>query len=251
MEKTLWMVLVTLLAFTVVGCASDTYFYTPGDMSSAPEASAEAAVSVVSEPLEPVASDGVVESASAAASSAGSNVLVAYFSVMETDGVDTLAGASRVVVDDQPIGNTEYVAQLIAQETNGDVARIETVQEYPTTHDPLLEFAYEEKAQNARPELVSVPDVAAYDTIFLGYPNWNADLPMPMYTLLEQVDMSGKTIVPFTTHGGSGFSRTVGTIQELQPNATVSSDGLSISRNNVAECEIEVSERLVGLGYGA
>lgn len=60
----------------------------------------------------------------------------------------------------------------------------------------------------------------SYDIIFLGYPNWNADLPMPLYTLLEQTDLSGKTIVPFTTHGGSGFSRTIQTIQELQPNAT-------------------------------
>ena len=73
----------------------------------------------------------------------------------------------------------------------------------------------------------------SYDIIFLGYPNWNADLPMPLYTLLEQTDLSGKTIVPFTTHGGSGFSRTIQTIQELQPNATVISDGLSISRNSV------------------
>ena len=61
----------------------------------------------------------------------------------------------------------------------------------------------------------------SYDIIFLGYPNWNADLPMPLYTLLEQTDLSGKTIVPFTTHGGSGFSRTIQTIQELQPNQQI------------------------------
>ena len=88
----------------------------------------------------------------------------------------------------------------------------------------------------------------SYDIIFLGYPNWNADLPMPLYTLLEQTDLSGKTIVPFTTHGGSGFSRTIQTIQELQPNATVVSDGLSISRNSVAQTEGDVASWVSGLG---
>ena len=88
----------------------------------------------------------------------------------------------------------------------------------------------------------------SYDIIFLGYPNWNADLPMPLYTLLEQTDLSGKTIVPFTTHGGSGFSRTIQTIQELQPNATVISDGLSISRNGVAQAEGDVASWVSGLG---
>ena len=88
----------------------------------------------------------------------------------------------------------------------------------------------------------------SYDIIFLGYPNWNADLPMPLYTLLEQTDLSGKTIVPFTTHGGSGFSRTIQTIQELQPNSTVVSDGLSISRNSVAQAEGDVASWVSGLG---
>lgn len=59
----------------------------------------------------------------------------------------------------------------------------------------------------------------------------NADLPMPLYTFLEEYDFIGKTIIPFTTHGGSGFSRIIQIISELQPNATVISDGLSISRS--------------------
>lgn len=91
-------------------------------------------------------------------------------------------------------------------------------------------------------------NLGSYDIIFLGYPNWNADLPMPLYTLLEQTDLSGKTIVPFTTHGGSGFSRTIQAIQELQPNATVISDGLSISRNSVAQAESDVASWVSGLG---
>lgn len=173
--------------------------------------------------------------------------LIAYFSVMETDGVDTVAGASRVAVNGEILGNNQYIAQIIQRETGGDLFSIETVQEYPTTHDPLLEFAYNEKAENARPELAThIENPDSYDVIFLGFPNWNADLPMPLYTFLEEYDFSGKTIIPFTAHGGSGFSRTIQTISELQPNATVISDGLSISRNSVSGAESDVVKWVSG-----
>lgn len=169
------------------------------------------------------------------------NILVAYFSVMETDGVDTVSSASRVAVNGEVLGNNEYIARIIQRETGGELFSIETVQGYPTTHDSLLEFAYNEKADNARPELsTQIENPDSYDVIFLGYPNWNADLPMPFYTFLEEYDFSGKTIIPFTTHGGSGFSRTIQTISELQPNANVISDGLSIFRDNVSEAENDV-----------
>ena len=114
------------------------------------------------------------------------NILIAYFSVPETDGTDTVAGASRVVVDGEVLGNNQYIAQLIQQEAGGDLFRIETVQEYPGTHDELLDFAYNELSENARPELSSqIENLDDYDVIFLGYPNCNADLPMPLYTFLE------------------------------------------------------------------
>lgn len=180
------------------------------------------------------------------------NILIAYFSVMETDGVDTVAGASRVAVNGEVLGNNEYIAQIIQRETGGDLFAIETVQDYPATHDPLLEFAYNEKADNARPELATqIENLDSYDVIFLGYPNWNADLPMPLYTFLEEYDFSGKTIIPFTTHGGSGFSRTIQTISELQPNATVISDGLSISRNSVSGAESDVVDWVNGFNLNA
>lgn len=166
------------------------------------------------------------------------NILIAYFSVPETDGVDTVAGVSRVVVDGEVLGNNQYIAQLIQQEVGGDLFRIETVQEYPGSHDPLLEFAYNERAEDARPELATqIENLDSYSVIFLGYPNWNADLPMPLYTFLEEYDFSGKTIIPFTAHGGSGFSRTIQTIQQLQPGAAVIEDGLSISRNRVSDAQ--------------
>ena len=153
----------------------------------------------------------------------------------ETDGTDTVANASRVATEDGVVGNTQFIAQAIQQAVGGDLFAIETVQEYPGTHDPLLEFAYNELREDARPELASqIENLDQYDVIFLGYPNWNADLPMPLYTFLESYDFAGKTIVPFVTHGGSGFSRTISTIQSLQPEATVLEDGFSVARSNMA-----------------
>ena len=166
----------------------------------------------------------------------GANILIAYFTVPETDDVDTVSSASRVATDNGVVGNTQFIAQAIQQAVGGDLFAIETVQQYPGTHDELLDFAYNELRENARPELASqIENLDDYDTIFLGYPNWNSDLPMPLYTFLESYDFSEKTIIPFVTHGGSGFSRTVSTIQELQPEATVIEDGLSISRGDVAD----------------
>ena len=70
---------------------------------------------------------------------------------------------------------------------------------------------------------------------------------MPLYTFLEQYDFGGKTIIPFTVHGGSGFSRTIQTIEELQPDAAVVEDGLSVSRNSVSEAQSEVADWVAGL----
>ena len=153
------------------------------------------------------------------AATGSSDILIAYFSVPEdvdTEGIDADAGASIVVDDGQVKGNLEYTAGIIQQTTGGDLLRIETVDQY--------------------------------DTILLGYPNWWGDMPMPLYTFLEENDFAGKTIIPFTVHGGSGFSNTVDTIAQLQPDAQVSSDGLSISRNDVADAADEITSWAEGLG---
>ena len=112
-----------------------------------------------------------------------------------------------------------------------------------------MDQAAEEQDENARPELATqIENPDQYDTILLGYPNWWGDMPMPLYTFLEEYDFAGKTIIPFTAHGGSGFSNTVSTIAELQPDAQVSEEGLSISRNEVADAADEISAWAEGLG---
>lgn len=151
------------------------------------------------------------------------HVLIAYFSIPEnvdTNGVDAVASASVVVSDGEKLGNTEYVARIIQKTVGGELFRIETVQQYPPEHETLVDRADDEKRKKFRPELFShLSDISKYDIIILGYPNWWADLPMPVYSFLEEYDFGAKTIIPFVTHGGSGFSSTLNTISELQPGA--------------------------------
>ena len=182
----------------------------------------------------------------------GSHVLIAYFTVPEdvkTSDNDAVAGASIVVKDSEKMGNTEYVAGLVQKTVGGSLFRIETKDAYPLEHDTLVDQAAEEQEKDLRPELSShVEDFEQYDTVILGYPNWWGDLPMPVYSFLEEYDFGGKTIIPFVTHGGSGFSATRDTISKLQPDASVSSNTLSLSRQDVAAGEDDVKAWAESLG---
>lgn len=181
-----------------------------------------------------------------------SNILIAYFTMPEdidVSGIDADAGASIVVKDGEVMGNLEYMALTIQQAVGGDLFRIETQESYPLDHEPLVDQAAEEQDENARPALAThIENLEQYDTILLGYPNWWGDMPQALYTFLEEYDFSGKTIIPFTAHGGSGFAGTVGTIERLQSEAIVRDDGLSISRNDVADSAEEVRQWALNLG---
>lgn len=165
-------------------------------------------------------------------------ILIAYFSVPEnvtTEGIDANAGASIVVRNNNVLGNMQYMAMTIQEAIGGELFRIETTEQYPLEHSELVDKAKLEQNKDVRPELAThIDNLNQYDTIFLGYPNWWGDMPQPLYTFLEEYDFSGKTIIPFNSHGGSGFSNTIKEIKKLQPDATVSNEGLSISRNDVS-----------------
>ncbi len=241
MKKLTAMLLCAVTVLSLSACGSQ-------DKEEETQTRTETQAEAQSESTEAVNENNEDSQITTAEISGNSNILIAYFGVPETDGTDTEAGASRVAVDGEVLGNNEYIAQIIQQETGGDLFAIETVQEYPGTHEELLEFAYEELQEDARPELAAkIENLDSYDTIFLGFPNWNADLPMPLYTFLEEYDFSGKTIIPFTTHGGSGFSSTIRTIESLQPDAIVVENGLSVSRNNVAGAQNDVIDWIANL----
>ena len=243
-----WMI-TTIFALTVAGCSQDNSSGQAADSSNTQEETDGANAQGAPEDTGDTASSDT--GTAQEGQSESSNVRIAYFSVPEdvdTEGIDANAGASIVVRDGQVMGNLEYMANVIQQTIGGDLFRIETVEEYPLDHEPLVDQAAEEQDEEARSELsTQIENPDQYDTILLGYPNWWGDMPMALYTFLEEYDFSGKTIIPFTAHGGSGFSDTVDTIAELQPDAEVSEEGLSISRNDVADAQEEISSWAQGL----
>ena len=176
------------------------------------------------------------------------NTLVVYFSMPETTDSKNMTEEednSTVVIDGEVMGNTQYVAMEIQEKMNADIFRIEPETAYTTNHEELVDIASKEQEENARPEIKDkISDFEQYDTIFVGYPIWWSDLPMIMYSFFDEYDFSDKTIIPFSTHGGSGLADTISTIRELEPNANVYEQGLSISRNDVENSSEEISQWL-------
>ncbi len=184
----------------------------------------------------------------------GSTILIAYFSrVGNTDfpaDVDAVSSASLLKKNEDLCGNTQYIAELIQQYTGGDLFLIQTEDKYPAIYDQVDQQGGEEHRSGIRPKLAThVENMDDYSIIFLGYPIWYYDMPMAVYSFLEEYDLSGKTIIPFVTSGASGFTGTLSTIQEIQPEANVETDGFDVKHSKVADVTAEdVKEWLDGVG---
>ena len=143
----------------------------------------------------------------------GKKILVAYFSW----GGNTRGIAQKIE------------AQLKTQGASVDVFVIEPVKAYSSNYNTCLEEAQRDQRAQARPPLKnSIANMAQYDTIILGYPNWWASIPMPIATFLESYDFSGKTIIPFCSHGGGRFGKSLTAIAKLAPRAKLA-EGLSVN----------------------
>ena len=119
-------------------------------------------------------------------------------------------------------GNTEVIAEMIADLTGGDLFEVETVKTYPADYYACIDEAKAELRQGARPELKAYPDsLDGYDTIFVGYPNWWGTMPMAMFTFLEHYDWSGKTICTLCTNEGSGMGSSERDLKKVCAGATV------------------------------
>ena len=196
--------------------------------------------------VQTTATDGKTEQAvSSVTSEASSNILIAYFSNPQTDATDADTSASRNLESDTIKGNVEYAAELIQAKVGGDMFRIETVEPYPAVYRDTTDKALDEQRANARPELKNSIDLSGYDTIYLGYPNWWGDMPMALYTFLEQYDLSGKTVNVFVCHGGSRASSTLSTIKSLQPSASISDNVLTLYWTDIPNAPVLVNEWIV------
>ena len=168
-------------------------------------------------------------------------VLVAYFSRV----------GEQYSVGNITEGNTAIIAKMIANKTGGDLFEIKVKNDnYPKGYTELTEYAKAEMNQNARPEIVGkVDNFEQYDTIFIGFPIWWGDKPMPVYTFLDSYDFKGKTIIPFCTHEGSGYCGEQG----MANTGAKIIKGLAIyghtAQNDRIEAEKQVTQWLKGIGF--
>ena len=216
MKKILGILLACTMVFALAGCSSggttSQFSDTGSGISSQPEA-----VSQASAP----------DSQSEESTSEEGGVLVAYFSWS---------------------GNTEGVADLIAQQTGGDLFEIAPATPYTDDYDTLLDIARQEQAEDARPELANtVENWDSYDVVFVGYPNWWSDAPMAVYTFLESYDFTGKTLVPFNTSSSGGFGRSLDGVAQSAPGAEIL-EGLALTERELDDASNQVSAWLSGLG---
>ncbi len=207
--KRMTALLLTLLMVFLTACGGTSAQNDPPDESNPP----------ISTPADDDAA--AVDKESEPTDRETSNILVAYFS---------------------HTGNTEVIAGMIAEQTGGDLFHVETTTVYPEEYNDLIAQARQEQDDEARPELASsVADMDAYDTVFIGYPNWWGTMPMTMFTFLESYDFSGKTVVPFCTHEGSALGSSESDIAELLPDAELL-DGLAVRGQTAQNRQDEARE---------
>jgi flavodoxin len=145
-------------------------------------------------------------------------------------------------------GNTREIANQIHSKVGGDIFEILTVQTYPQNYNAVVKQARKEQDSNYRPQLQSkVRNIESYDIVFVGYPNWWGTMPMALFTFFSEYKFSGKSIIPFCTHEGSGLGRSVADIKKLCPQSIIL-EGLAIRGSSVKEAQNNVSVWLRRIG---
>lgn len=182
-----------------------------------------------------------------------SRYLMVCFSYTENadlpEDADVEASASIQRWNGTLTGNTGVAAQMIAEAAGAEVFPLHTAELYPDTYEATIDQGEQERTNGTRPELQAVPEnLEDYDVIFLRYPNWWGDLPMAVYSFLDEVDLTGKTIVPFVTSGGSGLSGTPGIIAAPEPGAEVR-EGLAARNTSAVDAQESVEVWLTDLDY--
>lgn len=173
----------------------------------------------------------------------GKKILVVYFSKT----------GEQYSVGNITEGNTAIIAKMIAEQTKADLFEVKLKNDtYPAAYKALTEVALSEKKANARPEIADdMENFADYDVVFIGTPNWWSDIPMALYTFIEAHNWTGKTVVPFVTHEGSGLSSIPGKIKTATGSEML--DGLAVyghvAQNNREQAKEEVANWLKKLGF--
>lgn len=178
-------------------------------------------------------------------------ILIAYFTwadntvVEDPSTVDADASTSASVLAP---GNAAKIAAWIQQEVGGDLFSIVVSEPYSSDYDECLDRAADEKAAGARPALSThVNGMEDYDIVFLGFPNWWYTLPMAVLSFVEEYDFSGKTVVPFVTHGTGGLSGTIRDLAAALPADVMILEPIGVYRPEVDQSQPTVQAWITGL----
>lgn len=247
MKRWASLVLSALLLFSLAACGD-------GDVSSTPPAESHEnnTSQTPSGTNHPDQSEPVSSQEPAGQEEAeSSHILIAYFTwadntvVEDPSSVDVDATTSASVLAP---GNAAKLAAWIQEVVGGDLHSIVVEEPYSSDYDECLDRAAEEKADNARPALTThVENMEDYDIVFLGFPNWWYTLPMPVLTFVEEYDWSGKTVVPFVTHGTGGLSSTIRDLTAALPEDTTILEPIGVYRPEVDTSQGAVQDWLAGL----
>ena len=147
------------------------------------------------------------------------------------------------------VGNTKIVADYISEIAGAEQFEIVTHKYDGMAYTPLINLAKEEANKGELPPYEgNAPDLSQYDTVFIGGPVWWGTYPQVMFTLFKDINLDGKTVIPFTTHEGSGLASCVSDVKKAFPKANVT-QGFSIYGHEVRSGRVKVEKWLKGLGY--
>ena len=209
--------------------------------------------STVTEPaLETTTAQTTTETAAeTTAAKTGSGKLVIYFDYSENMG-DTSGMTADAITSASLVGETHagvdknnilVIADEISKQTGADVFSVRINETFDKDYNTMVRPEQDNQTQNRHYTFVEdIGDLSGYDTVFIGMPVWWSQLPQQMKVFIEEHDLSGKTIIPFGIHRGSGFGRMISQIQELQPSATVNENGYTVNAtvaNDTVRSEVD------------
>lgn len=222
MKKILYMLLLCCLLTSLAACAA---------AENINKTSAQTTPAETEQPEAETATTGIAQSETMV----GEKAMVAYFAYSENIGdtsgmsVDAITSASLRSSAGNASGNLQVMAQLIQEQTGADVFHILVKEPYAPQYEVMRERAYEELDGASFPELQAiVENMADYKVVYIGTPVWSGRMPRPVASFLKENDLSGKTIVPFGIHLGSGFGTILEEMAELAPKAQIT-DGFTIN----------------------
>lgn len=146
-------------------------------------------------------------------------------------------------------GHTKELVNEIQKQVGGDLFEIQTQELYTDDINVLSKQSLQEQQDNIRPVLSShIENMDKYDVVFIGYPNWWSNMPMPVFTFLEEYNFSGKTLIPFTTYGESGFGDSIDSINEILTKSHII-EGPAIQEHELNTIPDKVKEFLETIGF--